>query len=133
GHDERRQVDPWSVLAPHGQHPAAAQRRCDLGSRPDPRLPLVPGGGLPMTFTRRRLEREEAGFTLIEMLVAMTLFGSLLAILGTVVMTVSNSAVHNRQYNDINAEARTALNRMTRELREAQAIVAVTNPYGSAA
>ena len=82
---------------------------------------------------RRLRSREDDGFTLVEMLIAMLMFGVLMAIVGTAVVTAAKSSSSNRQYNDLNAEARTALNRMTRELRQAQAIVAVTNPYGSSA
>jgi len=82
---------------------------------------------------RERHERDDAGFTLVEMLIAMLLFSILIAIVGTAVAGASKASSSNRQYNDINAEARTALNRMTRELRQAQAIVAATNPYGSSA
>jgi prepilin-type N-terminal cleavage/methylation domain-containing protein len=82
---------------------------------------------------RESHKRGDAGFTLVEMLISMLLFAILIAIVGTAVVAASKASTSNRQYNDINAEARTALNRMTRELRQAQAIVAVTNPYGSAA
>lgn len=87
-----------------------------------------------MNAIRVRLDqRRDGGFTLVEMLIAMLLFGVLMTVVGTAVVTASKASSSNRQYNDINEEARTALNRMTRELREAQAVVAVTNPYGSAA
>lgn len=80
-----------------------------------------------------RQRREDAGFTVVEMLVAIVIFGVLISILGTAAYTISKAADANRTYNDMNEEARTALNRIAREMREAQAIVAVTNPYGSAA
>lgn len=86
-----------------------------------------------MTFLSRRLRDDESGFTLVELLVAILMFSTLLGVLGTAVITMSRAAMNNRQYNDINEEARTALNRIAREMREAQAIVAVSNPYGSAA
>jgi prepilin-type N-terminal cleavage/methylation domain-containing protein len=86
-----------------------------------------------MAMIWRRLRREDRGFTLVEMLVSMLMFGIVMSIIGTAVVSAAKSASSNRQYNDLNAEARTLLNRMTRELRQAQAIVSVTNPYGSAA
>jgi type II secretory pathway pseudopilin PulG len=65
---------------------------------------------------------DDSGFTLVEMLVASMMFFVLLAALATVVATTSSSADTTRQTNDLNEQARLALNRMTRELRQAQEI-----------
>lgn len=77
----------------------------------------------------RRL-RADAGFTLVELLVGITIFG----VLGTMVMsaalTTGRVSDTNTTTNDLNAEARNVLNRMTRELREAERIVDVENPVG---
>lgn len=70
----------------------------------------------------------EQGFTLVELLVASFVFMLLSAAIFTTVLAASRHAQVNRQYNDLNEEARLLLNRMSRELREAQAISAVTNP-----
>lgn len=81
---------------------------------------------------RRLLDRvrhaEDRGFTLVELLVGSSLFLVLSATLFSTVLSGANSAKNNRQYNDLNEEARLLLNRMSRELREAQEIVAVSNP-----
>ncbi len=76
-----------------------------------------------------RLRRDE-GATLVEMLVAMVLF----SVLGSVLMAsflASRTAVQaSRETHDLNEEARVALNRMSRELRQADAITAVGSPDG---
>jgi type II secretory pathway component PulJ len=71
------------------------------------------------------------GFTLVEFLVAAGLFLGLSAVLFSTVLSGATQAKNSRQYNDLNEEARLMLNRMSRELREAQAINAVTNPGGA--
>lgn len=82
---------------------------------------------------QRRLRRanRQAGFTLIEMLVSMIL----LSLLGTVFMTTvfgaRDSAKTTSTEQDLNEEARLALNRMARELRQASALTAVLNPDGT--
>lgn len=73
----------------------------------------------------------ERGFTLVEMLVATTIFLILTSALFGAVMATSNGVKSAREYNDLNEEARVLLNRMTRELREARRVAAVTNPAGS--
>lgn len=70
------------------------------------------------------------GFTLIELLVTMFLFAILSTVLFTVVMNSAFTAKTMRQNTDLNEESRVVLNRMSRELREAQSIAAVTNPDG---
>jgi type II secretory pathway pseudopilin PulG len=70
----------------------------------------------------------EDGFTIIEILVAASLF--MVLNLFTVAAVIGNSRVTDsaRDATDINQEARVLLNRMSRELREARAITAATNP-----
>lgn len=74
---------------------------------------------------------EDAGFTLVETLVA----SILLILVLTMTLGVANSTGgvvgQARDSTDLNEEARVALNRMARELREASAITAVTNPAQS--
>lgn len=79
-------------------------------------------------LARVRGDGDTRGFTLIEFLIAMGLFLGLSAVLFTTVVSGATQARNGRQYNDLNEEARLMLNRMSRELREAQAIDAVTNP-----
>lgn len=77
-----------------------------------------------------RLRRGDAGATLVEMLVAMVLF----SVLGSVLMAsflASKTATQSaRETHDLNEEARVALNRISRELRQASAITGVSAPDG---
>jgi prepilin-type N-terminal cleavage/methylation domain-containing protein len=83
-----------------------------------------------MATLLERLEarRDETGFTLVELLVGIVLFGVISTMLFMSVMTAAGSVRNSRDYNDLNEEARVMLNRMSREIREAKAIVAVTSP-----
>ncbi len=78
-----------------------------------------------------RLRKDERGFTLVEMLVATFLFMILGTVLLATVVSSTRGVRSSREYNDLNEEARLMLNRMSRELREAQAITAATNPGGT--
>lgn len=78
----------------------------------------------------RLIGRSDQGFTLIEILVTMVLFGILTTVLFSVVMNSANTLTGVRQTTDLNEESRLVLNRMSRELREASSIIAVTNPDG---
>lgn len=83
-------------------------------------------------MTQRLRERlayrpNDAGFTLVEMLVAMVVFGILSTGVLSVINSTAKSTKASRQYNDLNEEARVMLNRMSRELREASRISAFTN------
>lgn len=83
-----------------------------------------------MTIDRLR-RSDDSGATLVEMLVAMVLF----SILGSVLMAsfaASRNAVEvSRETHDLNEEARVALNRMSRELRQASSISSVSAPDGA--
>jgi prepilin-type N-terminal cleavage/methylation domain-containing protein len=81
---------------------------------------------------RLRHSDGQRGFTLVEMLVATTIFMILTGALFGAVMAMSGGVKSARTYNDLNEEARVLLNRMTRELREARTISAATNPAGTA-
>lgn len=80
----------------------------------------------------RRAGGQDAGFTLVEVLIAL----SLLMVLGAVVLTslvaTTQSSRSTRTHHDLNEEARNALNRMARELRQADAITHVVNADGAA-
>lgn len=73
----------------------------------------------------------EAGFTLVEMLVAMLLLGVLGIVFTTTIMGSRSSLSATATSQDLNEEARLALNRMARELRQATAITNVLNPDGA--
>ncbi len=74
----------------------------------------------------------DGGFTLVEMLVAMSIFAVLGTVMLSVVMGARASTVSSNQAHDINEESRVAMNRISRELRQAIVISAVQNPDGSA-
>lgn len=75
---------------------------------------------------------QDAGFTLVELLLGMVLVGVISAIGITTVLTTSRSADVTLAEHDGVEEARLALNRMTRELRQAETIVRAINPDGVA-
>ena len=82
------------------------------------------------TLTRRLRKAPEAGFTLIEMLVAMVLMGLVGTALLSVVVGANISAKATKSTQDLNEEARLAINRMARELRQANGLQTVLNPDG---
>jgi prepilin-type N-terminal cleavage/methylation domain-containing protein len=78
-----------------------------------------------------RLRSRDTGYTLVELLVAMVIMGMLgTAILAAVRATASSARV-TKTATDLNGEARGMLNRLARELREAQRIEAVSSPDGA--
>lgn len=83
---------------------------------------------LTAVLDRVRARDRARGFTLVELLVAAGLFLLLSGMIFTTLMSGALQARHTREYNDLNEEARLLLNRMSRELREAQAVTSVTNP-----
>jgi prepilin-type N-terminal cleavage/methylation domain-containing protein len=66
-----------------------------------------------------RPARRDDGYTLVELLVAMSLFLVLSAVVFSAVITMSKALDRERVTSDITAEARVALERMARELRQA--------------
>ncbi len=68
---------------------------------------------------RERSAQRDRGFTLVELLVAMTLFLIFSAIVLTAVVTLSKGLDQARVTSDITAEARIAVERMGREARQA--------------
>lgn len=74
---------------------------------------------------RRVRESEDRGFTIVEAIVALTIFGALSAAMFSTVMSSQSSVKSTRRTNNLNEEARVALNRLSRELRQAREIVAV--------
>lgn len=77
------------------------------------------------------LRRDDAGATLVEMLVAMALFSVLGSVLTASFLASRDAVAVARETHDLNEEARVALNRMSRELRQASAITAVSSPDGA--
>lgn len=92
----------------------------------------------------RRLRREDSGFTLVEMLVAMIMAAILGSILMSMLLGAQTSTKSTTATDDLNGEARAALNRISRDLRQAvptyftdvtgtvesPAITSVQNPDG---
>jgi type II secretory pathway pseudopilin PulG len=78
----------------------------------------------------RRVERGDQGFTLVELLVAGMVFMVLGGMLLSSLVVASSSSRTTRAKHDMNEEARTSLNRMARELRQADAITYVVNADG---
>lgn len=76
--------------------------------------------------------REDFGFTLVEFLVAMSLFVVLMAVTMSVVVASNDAVVTASQVQSLNEEARQAINRMSRDLRQANSLVTVVNPDGPA-
>lgn len=80
--------------------------------------------------TRTRPGKGDQGFTLVEMLVAMTVV--MFIVLGGMALLRSSSELvtTSTQLQDVNEEARQAINRMSRDLRQAKQIVTAVNPDG---
>ena len=81
-----------------------------------------------LSALRRRLHRQDDGYTVVEVLVAGSLFMALNVLTFTTVMSTARVTEHTRDATDVNEESRLVLNRMSRELREASAVVSSTNP-----
>jgi len=74
--------------------------------------------------------RGEQGYTLVEMLVAMSIV-MFIVLGGMSLLKASGSLVTtSTQLQDVNEEARQAINRMSRDLRQAKVIVTAVNPDG---
>jgi len=80
---------------------------------------------------RRRVHCGDGGFTLVELLVASTLFLIISSMTFSIVVTGARTMKNTKLYNDLNEEARVVINRISRELREAKRITEVTNPGGA--
>jgi Tfp pilus assembly protein PilW len=75
----------------------------------------------------RRRSASDAGLTLVELLVAIVLTGVLGGIVVTVLLGIHTSVTNTNAQHNLNEEARLALNRIAREVRQATAI---TTPTG---
>lgn len=78
------------------------------------------------------LRRDSAGYTLVEMLVALVIFSVLGGIVMSTVLAARTTTDNTRLTSDLNEEARVALNRISRELRQAVALTDVQAAGGSA-
>jgi prepilin-type N-terminal cleavage/methylation domain-containing protein len=76
--------------------------------------------------------RRDEGFTLVELLVAIVMLSLIGAAMMTTVLGANTSATTTKTQHDLNEEARLAMNRMARELRQATQLKAVLNPDGPA-
>jgi prepilin-type N-terminal cleavage/methylation domain-containing protein len=79
----------------------------------------------------KRLRNDDGGFTLVEMLIAIVVLGILGTVFLTTVTGAQTSAKGTSSEQDLNEEARLALNRMARELRQADSLTEVRNPDGA--
>ncbi|MDX6224918.1 MAG: hypothetical protein QOE64_1294 [Frankiales bacterium] len=75
-------------------------------------------------------QSSDSGFTLIELLVSMMIVIVLMAVTMTVVTRSSSAVKTTSQVQGLNEEARLAINRMARDLRQASSIVTAVNPDG---
>lgn len=75
-----------------------------------------------------RRGRDDSGFTLVEFMVAMSLFVTLMAVTMSVVVASNDAVATASQVQNLNEEARQAINRMSRDLRQANTIVTGLNP-----
>jgi type II secretory pathway pseudopilin PulG len=76
------------------------------------------------------MRRDDSGFTLVELLVAMSIMMVIVVVSMSVVVMSSEAATTTRQVQNLNEEARHAINRMARDLRQAEAIVTAVDPDG---
>jgi Tfp pilus assembly protein PilW len=88
--------------------------------------------GLRSIWRKRTDAGADAGYTLVELLVAMSIV--MFIVLGSMsLLKASGSAMTtSTQLQDVNEEARQAINRMSRDLRQAKEIVTAVNPDGAA-
>jgi prepilin-type N-terminal cleavage/methylation domain-containing protein len=73
-------------------------------------------------------EKRDQGMTLIEVLVAMALFGVLSSLLLGLAISTNHVTQDTRERTGVAEETRTAMERMTREVRQSAGISAVTLP-----
>jgi prepilin-type N-terminal cleavage/methylation domain-containing protein len=74
----------------------------------------------------------DAGYTLVELLVAMVVMGVLITVAMATVVNSQEIVTTSKQLQDINEEARQAVNRMARDIRQATRVVTAVNPDGPA-
>ena len=75
--------------------------------------------------------RRARGFTLIEMMVGVALSSILLALSGSLWLFGSRSFVAMGNYTDLDAKSRSALDLMSRDIRQATAVMGTDNQAGT--
>jgi len=80
---------------------------------------------------RLRRQGDDTGFTLVEFLVSMSVMIVLITVTLSVVRVTSDAVVTTQQQQNLNEEARQAINRMARDIRQARQIVTAVNPDGT--
>src|SRR5690242_7371776 len=80
---------------------------------------------------RDRLSRDDSGFTVVELLMAMLIMMAVAAVSMTIVKSAGDALKASSSSQDLNEEARQALNRMARDLRQAKTIVTAVNADGA--
>lgn len=83
-----------------------------------------------MRLLSRQQETDDSGFTLVELLVSMVVMFVLLGVTFSAVTTSNSAVVTTAQQQGLNEEARQAINRMARDIRQASAVVTAVNPDG---
>ena len=78
-----------------------------------------------------RHARDEAGYGLVEVLIASTLFLVVMAIALSSVTGIAESGRRLRVEHNLNEEARNSLNRLAREIRQAEVLAYAVNPDGT--
>lgn len=78
-----------------------------------------------------RRNHSQAGYSLIELMVAMAVFAVLMAILLPTVLSISRAVVAGQGRADSTEDVRSAMHRMTRDIREAPSVQLVSDPDGS--
>jgi prepilin-type N-terminal cleavage/methylation domain-containing protein len=74
---------------------------------------------------------EESGYTLVELIVTMLLITLLSGVFYSFLFSGDRVSREGRRWLELNETARLTLERMTRELREADALLSVSSPNGS--
>jgi prepilin-type N-terminal cleavage/methylation domain-containing protein len=82
----------------------------------------------PMAPSRPVGAAKDAGFSLVELLVAIGLFGVLGTLLLGLALSTGNVTENVRALSNINEESRLAMERLSRELRQASQVTAVSLP-----
>ncbi|GAC1610058.1 MAG: hypothetical protein NVS3B26_14770 [Mycobacteriales bacterium] len=83
-----------------------------------------------MRGLERVQDQPDGGFTLVELVISMMMMLVLMAVTLSTVAASSAAVKTSTQLQSLNEEARLALNRMARDLRQANAIVTAVNPDG---
>lgn len=76
------------------------------------------------------MKHDDAGVSLVEVLVGMGLFGVLSTILLSVSLSTSDVTEHTRLVSEVNTESQLVMERMTRELRQASLVTLLDGSTG---